>query len=232
MSLAILVLGHSGSGKTTSIRNLDPQETFIFNVIGKTLPFRAGSKYKSFNKESKTGNMLVSQNADIISKGLDYINENMKNVKNVIIDDFQYVMSFEFMERAKERGFDKFTEIGQNAFNILKKVSQLRDDLNVIVLSHLEQQEGTGIEKMKTIGKILDEKITPEGLFPIVFVTRVLRDESGVRYIFQTNIPPAKSPIDMFPEIIDNDLAEAIKIARSYYQEEQPISKKLKNVDI
>lgn len=215
MSYKILIIGETGSGKSTSLRTLNPEETFIINCIGKDLPFKGWrSSYKPYSKENPQGNIFTTTNAGLILKLMDKI-KDMPHIKNVIIDDFQYIMSFEFMERAKERGYDKFTEIGQNAFNVMKKASELRDDQIVVILSHSEDVIVDGFikTKAKTVGRMLDEKITLEGLFSMVLIARVSRTEDGISYYFETNSSgnsTAKSPMDMFPNKIPNDLQYVI----------------------
>lgn len=223
MSHKILILGETGSGKSTSIESLEPKETFIINCINKDLPFKGWrSKYKPYSKDNPDGNIYATTNPAIMLKLFEKIKE-MQNIKYVVIDDFQYIMSFEFMERAKERGYDKFTEIGQNAFKIIKAASELRDDQIVIFLSHSEDivTEGLQKTKMKTIGRMLDEKITPEGLFSIVLIAKVSRTENGTEYYFETNSSgssTAKSPKGMFPAVIPNDLKYVIDKFMEYQQ--------------
>ncbi len=215
MSNLILILGQSGTGKSTSIRNMDSKDTFIIQAVNKPLPFKDFKKnYPLVDKEGK-GKRLVSDNYDKIIRCLKYLN-NDKDIKNIIIDDFQYVISGEFMVRAKEKGFDKFTEMAQHYYMIIDIASRLREDLNVIFLSHNEQKED-GTSKVKTIGKMLDEKITIEGLFTIVLNT-VIQDN---KYYFQTQnngFNTTKSPLGMFDEqLIENDLKLVTEKINEYY---------------
>jgi hypothetical protein len=224
MSKKILILGESGSGKSTSLRNLDPKETFIINVIGKDLPFKGWkSAYKPFSKENPDGNLYNTYNPNLILKLYDKIKER-NDIKNIIIDDFQYIMSYEFMERAKERGYDKFTEIGQNAFNVIKLASDLRDDQIVVFLTHSEEiiTEQVRKVKTKTVGKLLDEKITIEGLFTVVLYSVVENNVDGLNYYFITKSDgtnPAKSPMGMFPEVkMPNDLNLIIDLYKQFQE--------------
>lgn len=206
MSNAVLVLGESGTGKSTSIRNLDPSETFIINVMNKPLPFKGyKSKYRGAPEEGKPVNYYSTDRADIIEKSIGRIALERPHVKNIVVDDFQYIMSGEFMRRAKERGFDKFTDIGLQAWSIFKNLLTYRDDLTIFVLSHVENTQD-GISKIKTIGKMLDEKITIEGLFTVVLHTVV--NDGGYKFLTQFEGGKiAKSPMGMFDErYIDNDL--------------------------
>lgn len=166
------------------------------------------------DKDGK-GKRLVTDNYDKIIGCLKYLNNN-KDIKNIIIDDFQYVISNEFMVRAKEKGFDKFTEMAQHYYVIIEVASRLREDLNIFFLSHNEQKED-GTSKVKTIGKLLDEKITIEGLFTIVLNT-VIQDN---KYYFQTQnngFNTTKSPLGMFDEqLIENDLKLVTEKINEYY---------------
>ena len=215
MANLVLILGQSGTGKSTSIRNMDNKDTFIIQVVNKPLPFKGfKSDYPLMDKNGE-GKRVVSDNYDKIISCLKYLN-NDENIKNIVIDDFQYVISNEFMVRAKEKGFDKFTEMAQHYYMIIEIASRLREDLNIFFLSHSEQKED-GTSKVKTIGKLLDEKITIEGLFTIVLNT-VIQDN---KYYFQTQnngFNTTKSPLGMFDEqLIENDLKLVTEKINEYY---------------
>ena len=219
MSNAVLILGESGSGKSSSIRNLNHEETFILSVMNKPLPFKG---YKKKYRKQKDGELLANyyytDRADYIERSIERIAKERLDIKNIVIDDFQYLMSGEFMRRAKERGFDKFTDIGLQAWNIFKGLLTYRDDLTIFVLSHTETNND-GVSKIKTIGKMLDEKITIEGLFTIVLHTVV----NDGQYKFLTNFDGAriaKSPIGMFEDrYIENDLEYVRKKIEEYENE-------------
>lgn len=218
MSNAVLVLGKTGSGKSTSIENLDPKETFIINVVGKDLPFRGGRKRYTTDKQ----NYFSTHNPNNIVQLLKQISDEAKHVKTVIIDDFQYVMSYEFMTTTTT-GFDKFNEIAEHAFAIINTAKNLRDDLTVIFLSHTEENVdslGQKSYKIKTIGKLLDDKITIEGLFTIVLMAEQRMDADKVVYGFKTKgtvKDTVKSPKDMFEkEYIPNDLKVVIDTIEAY----------------
>lgn len=221
MSNAILIIGESGAGKSSSGESLDPKETFWLNVTGKDLPFRGFKKnYIPFTKENPKGNYLCSSDPETILKTLNYISANRPDIKQAITDDFQYVMSFEFMARTKEKGYDKFNDIGGNAFNILQKARTLREDLSVIILTHCEKDRD-GFIKMKTIGKLLDEKITPEGLFTVVLMADTIKDDNDkIKHIFRTHTDGnsvIKSPKGMFEtDTIDNDLKYVLEKVNEY----------------
>ena len=214
MSKPILVIGKSGSGKTRSIINLDPKETFIINVNGKDLPIKGWrKKYTPLN--GSTGNLFISDDSDKIGASLQWIDKERQEIKVVVIDDFQYIMANEFMRRGKEKGYEKFTEIGQHAWTLLFDSRLFRQDLFVVFLAHSEETENGEI-KCKTIGKMLDDKICIEGLFTIVLNT--VYDDGKYYFETQTNgRNTTKTPEGMFAERrIDNDLKLVIDAARKY----------------
>ena len=222
MANLIAIVGASGSGKSTSIRTLNPSETFIINVASKPLPFKGWrSKYSVWNKENPNGNYINTSNVTTISSILNYVNTKRSEIKNVVIEDAQYLMGFEYMDRAQEKGFQKFSDIAQKFYSVLKAGIMMRDDLNVIMTCHSENI-GTSDEpqlKIKTLGKMIDNSITVEGLFTYVFFTDIQRDEEDKpRYVFQTHsdgTTTAKSPMGCFEEdYVPNDLQFVIdKIA-------------------
>jgi len=209
MADKILIIGDSGSGKSTATKTLDPTTTFFINVIGKPLPYKGWKgMYRYWDSTKKEGNILKTWDYSAIVKAMKYVSESLPQVKTIVIDDAQYIMSFEFMERARERGFDKFTEIGQHFFDVLTVADSLREDLVVVFLSHSDEVGGK--TKIKTIGKMLDEKITLEGLFTVVLMAYSYKDsESIMKYVFVTNsngTNTCKSPEGMFPMTVPNDL--------------------------
>lgn len=211
MSIATMILGESGTGKSTSLRNLDPAKTLLIQAVRKPLPFKAqGWKVHSGGQHS-TGNVFVTDNAAKI-EGL--MRRSPHEI--VVLDDFQYVLANEFMRRSDEKGFDKFTEIGRHAWDILNAAAALAEDRRVYIMCHTASDE-FGKTKMKTIGKLLDEKITPEGMVTIVLRTAV-RDG---HYLFATQnngSDTTKSPMGMFNELmIDNDLAVVDETICEYY---------------
>lgn len=223
MGHKILVLGDSGSGKSTSTMNLDSNSTFYVNCIGKALPFKGWkSKYVDISNETN-GNMLVSDKWDKVKNAILYVSEKRPEIKTIVVDDAQYIMGYEFMERAKEKGFDKFVEMGKHMFEVLTAPDKTREDLITIFLSHSEDVSGNGYTKtkMKTIGKMLDDKITIEGLFTVVLLASSYRDtDKSMKYIFTTQsdgTTTAKSPMGMFSEVrIPNDLNEVVKQFNAY----------------
>lgn len=200
MGLAILILGGSGNGKSASLRNVPEDKCLVINVADKPLPFK-----------NHMESVSTDQYPDIIKE------MKLTKKKIIVIDDAQYLMANEFMRRAGERGFDKFTEIGQKFWTLIQTVKELQKDVTVYFLAHIERDQD-GNEKIKTIGKLLDEKITIEGMFTIVLKATV---SDGV-YTFSTQSnghDTVKSPIGMFTSMmIDNDLWYVDKKIREYYE--------------
>ena len=209
MSIAAFILGESGTGKSTSMRSMNPAETLLIQAIKKPLPFRS-SGWKYLSKEG--GNILVcDQSAQIIAA----MHKTQRPI--IVIDDFQYILANEFMRRTDERGFDKFTDIGKHAWDILCAASSLPDHVRVYILSHTETSE-SGRVKAKTIGRMLDEKITIEGMFSIVMRTSIINGQ----YLFSTKnngSDTVKTPLRLFDaDHIDNDLAAVDAAIVDYYQ--------------
>lgn len=215
MGQGILVIAESGSGKSTSIEKLDPKETFIINIANKPLPFRGWRKnYTIWSKDNPQGNMYDKASPANIEAALKYISEKRPEIKNIVIDDFQYMSSFEFFERVDEKGYEKFTQIGAHLARVARMPKDLREDLMIFILTHAEEStdmEGKKKFKAKTIGKMVDEKLTLEGLFSIVLFGKVKKDKDGnIRYVFETSNNgenTCKSPRGMFESFeIVNDL--------------------------
>lgn len=211
MSITTLILGESGTGKTASLRNLNPADTLLVQVVKKPLPFRS-SGWGYFDKEKNpAGNIFVTDRWDQI------IAISRKTKRQVIvIDDFQYVLANEFMRRTDEKGYDKFTEIGRHTWEVLQALNTLPDGVRVYIPWHTDISE-SGRAKAKTIGKMLDEKITIEGLFTIVLRTAVIDGQ----YFFCTKNSGAdtvKTPMGLFADDrIDNDLASVDAAICDYY---------------
>lgn len=215
MSNATLIIGQSGTGKSTSLRNLDYKCTFILNVLDKPLPFRG---YKAhYNSENK--NYYATDDWAKLCEYIRAIDERRPEIKTLVIDDFQYLLANEFMRRALEKGFDKFSDIAQHAWMVIKTLTSTRSDLYCFVLSHSDS-DGLGKVKCKTIGKMLDDKITLEGMFTIVLHSLLVDD----KYMFLTQNDGthlAKSPLDMFDDkYIDNDLQIVMDKMKLYFEED------------
>lgn len=226
----IAIVGESGTGKSTSLRNLNPETTFIISTTGKPLPFRAWKKkYIPIKIEGKnvSGNYYVSSKWSQILKILQIIDKMMPHIKQVIIDDFQYVLSYEFVDRATEVGYTKFSELAQHAMEILRYSEKMREDCKMIFLTHSEN-DGDNVNPkyvIKTVGKLLSEKVTLEGLFTYIFFTKVSEGDSGrMEYKLITNNDGtcvAKTSFGMFEDLeIDNDLNEIIHVIDAYNEGE------------
>ena len=215
MAQSVLVIADSGSGKSTSIRDLDPKETFIINIANKPLPFKGWKKnYTAISKDNPKGNMTPVSSSAGIMKAMMHVNDKMPHIKNLVIDDWQYMSSFEYFDRANEKGYDKFTQIAANLAQVAKLPKDMRDDLYIFFLTHSEEStdvNGHRRVKAKTIGKMIDNTLTLEGLFSIVLFGKVIKDENDkLNYVFETannGENTCKSPAGMFDDArIDNSL--------------------------
>ena len=225
MAKTILICGKTGTGKTTSIRTLNPEETVIMRVINRTLPFKFAGKY---GKEQK--NLFLTQTYEDVLKGLEWANKQ-ENVKNIVITDGTYIIRQEYFKRAKEVGYNKFTDMAMHMQQILKAIQNLRDDIKVFMEYHVESNvtdSGATEYKPSTVGKLLDEKYNIlENVDIILFACPEISDKT-VNYGFFTNRTvdhsgseiPAKSPLGMFDELfIPNDLALVAQKIDEYYSE-------------
>lgn len=215
MGIATVIMGNSGAGKSTSLRNLNPEDCLLIQTVAKPLPFPNAKEWKPFDKESKSGSVICTNKSKLICR---YV-RNIKaiNRKTIIIDDAQYVMAFQMMQRASEKSYDKFVEIGVSMFEILEAVVEAPEDVTVYILTHSDENEYGMNAKVKTVGKMLDKVICFEGLFSICL--RAVRDSDG-EYIFQTQSvdnSTAKSPMGLFKETEPNDLAQLDKQIRLYF---------------
>lgn len=203
MSIATFILGESGTGKSASMRNLDGKKTALIQVTRKPLPFSPNG----WTPRVSDSFIKITEMMDAASK---------KGYKIIIIDDFQYLMANEFMSRAYETGFNKFTEIARHAWDVLRKATTLPDDVRVYILSHVQTTDD-GTIKAKTIGKLLDEKITIEGMVTIVLRTAV----ADGRYLFRTvnnGYDTVKAPMGMFKtDTIENDINAVDDAICAYY---------------
>ena len=203
MAQKILILGDSGTGKSASLRNFKPEEVLVINAAGKPLPFKNHFETVKPSFDKLTNDVL---------KAMDSTKK-----KVIVIDDAQYIMSFQYMRRIKENGWDKWNDIQGDFFNIIKHCDDLPEDVVVYFLSHL-QRDDEGHEKIKTMGKMLDEKITIEGLFTTVLKTSV-KDGTYCFLTQNSGLDTVKSPIGMFDSYaIDNDLKYVDTKIRNYYE--------------
>ena len=199
MGTGVLILGHSGSGKSASMRNCTADRFGIVNVQSKPLPFKSDLKTYDTDNYPDVINALI--------KG---------KTPSVVIDDSQYLMSHEYMYRASETGFQKYSEIGTHFFQLLEAIRKLPNDKIVYLMHHIDRADD-GFEKAKTVGKMVDNYICVEGCFSIVL--KAVASQSG--YFFKTRTSgqdAVKTPMGMFSaEEIDNDLLMVDDTIRDYY---------------
>ena len=199
MGVPVLILGASGSGKSASLRNFSPDEIGIYNVASKPLPFRKQM-------------MLVNNvNYERITASL-----KSNKLKCYAIDDSQYLMAFSLFDRAKETGYQKFTDCALNFYNLVQTVIKYTSKDTVVYFLHHTERDDSGHIKAKTSGKMLDNQLTLEGLFSIV----LLADTDGKEHNFITQsdgFTTAKSPMEMFAPVIPNDLKAVDTAIREYY---------------
>lgn len=204
MAQKVLIMGESGTGKSTSMRNCNPATIAVVNPVGKPLPFK--NHFETLSNET---------DARKITR---YMKEQAAAGKKIIVvDDFQYILAVPYMNRIKETGWDKYNDFGSNYFEIIEVCKDLPDDVVVVYMTHLETLDN-GLTTVKLIGKLLREKITIEGLFTVVLRTGV----SEAKYYFYTQNSgkdTVKSPLGMFPAYaIDNDLAYVVDKICNYYE--------------
>lgn len=229
MAKVYIVSGDSGTGKSTSVENLDPKETFVINCLGKSLPFRGSSKMYSKAK----ANMISASTSGEVVSFFNAINTKQLHIKNVIVDDAGTIMSELFFKKALEVGYTKFSEIAQGFQKILSDATRMRNDLNVVFMLHDEDEMSNSIKtkkKIKTVGKLLDDQFNPLITAAVALWTDVAFDKDGIaQYSFITNrtvvqgmVVPAKSPRGMFDQLrIPNDLKLVFEAADRYYNGEE-----------
>lgn len=225
MSNFAIILGDTGSGKSTSIKSLNPKETVIINVLGKRLPFKGSNS--SYSKENK--NLFTSSDYNFVLSLLDNINNNAPHVKNIVLDDAIYIMRTEFFDRSKERGYDKYNELADHFRRIIAKCGSLRNDINVFMLLHIENVESDGSlvgYKSASVGKLLDKMYNPLESVAVTLFAQPKYDDKGVpTYGFYTHKMkvggvelPCKTPEGMFEDdFIPNDLQAVVNAMNEYY---------------
>jgi len=208
-SKLIGIVGETGTGKSTAIKHLDPKETYIINVAKKELPFKGSGKL--YNTDNK--NYKEVDDPTEITRLLRTLSEKAPHVKNIVIEDSNYLMGFRMVEKATETGFMKFSVMAKDMVDMFRTARSLRDDLCIFYFSHPETIEDSGEivgYKIKTAGKLIDNQVLLEGLLTVCLYTHVEETKDGAQYYFLTNRfrkKPAKSPAGMFEETkIPNDL--------------------------
>jgi hypothetical protein len=222
MAKVIAIVGETGTGKSTSIKFLNPADTYIINTAKKELPFRGSS---GLYNEAKKNYAELDEAKEILEK-LQKISKNAPHIKNVVIEDSNYIMGFTMIRKALETGYTKFSVMAKDMTDLILGAKELRKDLHIFYFTHPEEvKDGEEIisYKIKTAGKLLDSQIKLEGLFTVVLYTYVEQDRKGdVSYQFLTNRHgkyPAKSPEGMFEELkIPNNLQIVTEAIDAYYK--------------
>ena len=224
MANVVMLLGKSGTGKSTSIKTLNPDETVIVNVLGKKLPFKGSSAL--YNTEKK--NLFRIEDYQQMINLLQAC-DKQPHIKNIVLDDCIYIMRKEFFKRAKEAGYSKFTELAQHFQQVISSCEQLREDINVFMILHSEDVQSDKITtgyKVSTVGAMLDNQYNPIEVVPMVLYSAIKFDEKGKpSYGFYTHATmegtiqiPAKTPDEMFADdFIPNDLGAVVKAMNEYY---------------
>jgi len=221
-SKLIGIVGPTGTGKSTAIQYLDPKSTYIINVAKKELPFKGSEKI--YNNENR--NYAELDDANDITRRLRTLSDTAPHVKVVVIEDSNYIMGFNMVNKATEVGYTKFSLMAQEMVNLFKEARKLREDMIVFYLTHLETIEDDGSiigYKIKTAGKLIDNQVLLEGLLTVCLYTNVEEKKDGTTdFNFLTNRYkkyPAKSPAGMFTEIkIPNNLQVVVDKVNEYYK--------------
>jgi len=220
-SKLIGIVGETGTGKSTAIKHLNPEETYIINVAKKELPFKGSEKlYSTENKNYKEVDDPVE-----VTRLLNTLSEKAKHIKNIVIEDSNYLMGFRMVDKATEVGYTKFSVMAKDMVDMFRTARRLRDDLVIFYFSHPETIEDSGEiigYKIKTAGKLIDNQVLLEGLLTVCLYTDVEDTKDGANYSFLTNRyrkRPAKSPDGMFDKIkIPNNLQLVKDAIVEYYQ--------------
>jgi hypothetical protein len=220
-SKLIGIVGETGTGKSTAIKHLNPEETYIINVAKKELPFKGSEKlYSTENKNYKEVDDPVE-----VTRLLKTLSEKAKHIKNIVIEDSNYLMGFRMVDKATEVGYTKFSVMAKDMVDMFRTARRLRDDLVIFYFSHPETIEDSGEiigYKIKTAGKLIDNQVLLEGLLTVCLYTDVEDTKDGANYSFLTNRyrkRPAKSPDGMFDKIkIPNNLQLVKDAIVEYYQ--------------
>ena len=215
------IVGATGTGKSTAIKHLNPEETYIINVAKKELPFKGSEKL--YNTENK--NYKEVEDANEISRLLRTISDKAPHIKNIIIEDSNYIMGFNMVNKATEVGFTKFSIMAKDMVDLFRTARQLREDITVFYLTHPEEvMDGQDVigYKIKTAGKLIDNQVLLEGLLTVCLYTCIDENKDGTaNYQFLTNRYrkiPAKSPDGMFQELkIPNNLQLVAESLTNYY---------------
>lgn len=220
-SKLIGIVGETGTGKSTAIKHLNPEETYIINVAKKELPFKGSEKL--YNAERK--NYKEVDDPTDITRLLKTLSEKATHIKNIVIEDSNYLMGFRMVEKATEVGYTKFSVMAKDMVDLFRTARKLRDDLVIFYITHPETIEDSGEiigYKIKTAGKMIDNQVLLEGLLTVCLYTDVEDTKDGAIYSFLTNRyrkRPGKSPDGMFTDLkIPNNLQIVKDAIVEYYQ--------------
>jgi len=227
MSNAVLLVGDTGSGKSSAIESLDPKETFIIQSVRKELPWKGSRKiYQDLTTQNKDGRKIYQPDLSAIPKAIEHIAKTAPHIKTIIIDDANYLLSTMYLSRhtANEKNpFDKFSDIADMSKNMIQASQNQRDDLDVFFMWHTNVDDN-GRTGIVTIGRFLEEKYKIEGAFTVtLFAEKVEVFGKKVEYRFVTGdrvMNIAKSPRGMFPKVLPNDLQLVKETMKKYYEEE------------
>lgn len=199
-SVPVLLIGQSGSGKSTSMRNFTKDEIAVINVLGKPLPFKSDIKAPKIDDYATILNQI-----------------KMTKKKTIVIDDANYLITNEFMNKSSVKGFDKYNEMGNNFFNLINGIKNIEGGKTVYLIMHEDTDENGNI-KPKTIGKLLDDKVNIQGMFTVCI--RSMFDNGNYIFRLKTNGQDCvKTPFGMFEnDTMENDLKEFDKVVREYYE--------------
>lgn len=213
MAIPVLVMGRSGSGKTYSLKNFKPNEVGVISVEKGRLPFRSEikvAKIPKFGNSDENANSYAAINRAKYAWLMKAIQS--AKPKSIAIDDSQYLLVNELFDRAYEKGYDKYVQMAANFRELIHFINELEEDDKIVYFLHHTDTDSEGREKAKTIGKMLDEKLTVEGCFDIVIYCE------DHKFFTQSNgQSTAKTPEDMFELEIPNDLKLVDTAIREYY---------------
>lgn len=212
MSIPVLIIGKSGSGKTYSLKNFGPDEVGVISVEKGRLPFRSDIKTIRVPRYENSADINTYAQANAAKYSWIISTIKKAKAKSVVIDDSQYLLVNELFDRSAEKGYDKYVQMAANFRNLIHAINDMEQEDKIVYFLHHSEADSDGREKVKTIGKMLDEKLTVEGCFDIVIYC------ADHKFFTQSNgQSTAKTPEDMFELEIPNDLKAVDTRIREYY---------------